>query len=144
MKVIKLIAKVIMWALTAIIVVYAVKMQFFPEDTSTGYIVTTEEAAREASDMMLSDVYDEYSKNPYGFAMNHTGETLCLDMYDNYSVVSEMLWVDITGNFDIVVCELDSETLASLDLTAPYYIIGTVESNPGSQMTLTNCTFIPA
>lgn len=144
MKAIKLIAKVIMWAITALVVVYAIKMQFFPEDTSTSYTLSTEDAAREASDMMLSEVYDEFSKNPYGFAINHSGERLCLDIYYNYSIIAETLWVDITGEFDVVICKADSEALASLDLTAPYYIIGTVQSGIGSEMELIDCTFIPA
>ena len=144
MKAIKKIAMAILWVITIVIVYFWVTEYLFPKDTTSEYVVTSEEAAREASDMMLSEVYDEFSKNPYGFAVNHTGERLCLDMYYNYSIIAETLWVDITGEFDVVICKADSEALASLDLTAPYYIIGTVQSGIGSELELIDCTFIPA
>lgn len=143
MKAIKKITMAILWVITIVIVYFWVTEYLFPKDTTSEYVVTSEEAAREASDMLLSEVYDEYTANPKGFAINHEGERIALDTYERADIITnEVLWVYVDSGF--IVCEATTEDIAALDSNYAYYIIGTIESADGSDMTLTNCTFIPA
>lgn len=143
MKAIKKITMAVLWVITIIIVYFWVTEYLFPKDTTSEYVVTSEEAAREASDMMLSEVYDEYTANPKGFAINHEGERIALDTYERADIITnEVLWVYVDSGF--IVCEATTEDIAALDSNYAYYIIGTIESADGSDMTLTNCTFIQA
>lgn len=141
MKAIKKITMAILWVITIVIVYFWVTEYLFPKDTTSEYVVTSEEAAREASDMLLSEVYDEYIANPKGFAINHEGERIALDTYERADIITnEVLWVYVDSGF--IVCEATTEDIAALDSNYAYYIIGTIKSAYGSDMTLTNCTFI--
>lgn len=143
MKAIKKITMAILWVITIVIVYFWVTEYLFPKDTTSEYVVTSADAAREASDMLLSEVYDEYTANPKGFAINHEGERIALDTYERADIISnEVLWVYVNSGF--IVCEATAEDIAVLDSNYAYYIIGTIESAYGSDMTLTNCTFIQA
>ena len=143
MKTAKKIGMAILWVLTIIIVYFWVTEYLFPKDTTSEYVITAEDAAREASDMLLSEVYDEYTSNPKGFANKHQGEKIALDIYDRADVITdEILWVYVNSGF--IVCEATAEDVVALDSNYAYYIIGTIESMDGSDMTLTNCTFIQA